>query len=130
MILLDTHIWLWWVLEPTRLTQRQLEAISKAENDKILISAISCWEISKLHEYGRIQLPLPLLVWLNTALSYPGIQLLELTPEIAAQSASLPDNFHKDPADQIIVASSRISDVALVTSDSKILAYKHVRTIH
>ena len=130
MILLDTHIWLWWIQEPSRLTEKQREAISKAEADGILISAISCWEISKLYEYGRIQLPLPILDWLNTALSYPGMRLFDLSPAVAAQSASLPGNFHKDPADQIIVASSIVAHVPLVTSDSKIIAYQHVTTIY
>lgn len=63
------------------------------------------------------------------ALAYPGIRLLGLTPEIALESTRLPGSFHRDPADQIIVATARIYDCALVTSDNKILDYAHVETI-
>jgi PIN domain nuclease of toxin-antitoxin system len=63
---------------------------------------------------------------LDQALSYPGVRLLPLSPDIAAESANLPREFHKDPADQIIVATSRILGAALVTADEKIRAYPHV----
>ncbi len=93
------------------------------------VSAISCWEISKLAEYGRIELPLPLKKWFGDALSYPGLELIELTPEIAIESTRLPGDFHRDPADQIIVASARICDCVLVTSDRKIIKYPYVKTV-
>lgn len=67
--------------------------------------------------------------WFKQALSYPGIQLLALTPEIAIESTRLPPPFHRDPADQIIVATARIYGCPLVTSDEKILQYPHVVTI-
>ncbi|MDO8745509.1 MAG: PIN domain-containing protein [Candidatus Brocadiaceae bacterium] len=62
-------------------------------------------------------------------LSYPGILLLELTPEIAIKSTRLPGKFHRDPADQIIIATAMVSDCPLVTSDDKVLKYPHVVTI-
>lgn len=60
MIVLDTHIWVWWVHEDKRLTQVQREAIAANETDAVGVSAISCWEIAKLVEYGRLELPSPL----------------------------------------------------------------------
>ncbi|RMI12730.1 MAG: type II toxin-antitoxin system VapC family toxin [Calditrichaeota bacterium] len=93
------------------------------------MSAISCWEIAKLVEYGRLELPCSLKEWFDQALSYPGIYLLPLTPEIAIESTQLPGNFHRDPADQIIVATARVYDCPLITSDKKILSYPHVETI-
>lgn len=87
-------------------------------------------EIAKLVEYRRLALPLELADWLEQALSYPGVQLLALTPEIAIESTQLPGEFHRDPADQMIVATARVYDCALVTSDEKINAYEHVKTIH
>lgn len=63
------------------------------------------------------------------ALSYPGVRLLELTPEIAVESTQLPDKFHRDPADQIIVATARLHNCSLLTSDGKLLDYPHVHTI-
>jgi PIN domain nuclease of toxin-antitoxin system len=67
--------------------------------------------------------------WFDEALSYPGIHLIELAPEIAIESTQLPGEFHRDPADQIIVATARIHDCRLVTSDCKILRYPYVKTI-
>ena len=57
MIVLDTHIWVWWVHEDQRLTPAQREAIVASETDVIGVSAISCWEIAKLVEAGRLELP-------------------------------------------------------------------------
>ena len=130
MIVLDTHILVWWVHEDKRLTQVQREAIAANETDAVGVSAISCWEIAKLVEYGRLELPSPLEEWFEQALNYPGVQLLALTPEIAIESTRLPGEFHRDPADQIIVATARVYGCSLVTSDDKILNYPHVTTIH
>jgi len=128
MIVLDTHIWVWWTHSPERLSQAQRELIETSETDVIGVSAISCWEVAKLVERGRLELPITLEEWFDQALSYPGILLLALSPEIAIESTRLPGEFHRDPADQIIVATARIYDCILVTSDDKILSYSHVAT--
>jgi PIN domain nuclease of toxin-antitoxin system len=129
MIVLDTHIWIWWVHVPGKLSQRQIEEIKKNESDIIGISAISCWETAKLVEYNRLKLPLPLHEWFEKALSYPGMQLFSLTPDISIESTRLPGEFHRDPADQIIVATARINKCPLITSDHKISNYPYVDTI-
>jgi len=129
MIVLDTHVWVWWVHGGEQLTQAQREIITANETDLIGVSAISCWEIAKLVEYGRLELPCSLEEWFEQALSYPGVQILALTPEIAIASTHLPGEFHRDPADQIIVATARVYGCSLVTSDDKILTYPHVTTI-
>ena len=129
MIVLDTHIWVWWVHGDEKLTSSQLEIIEANEDGEIGISAISLWEIAKLVENKRIELPTSLERWFKQALSYPGIRILELTPEIAAESTRLPGEFHKDPADQIIVATARVMKCVLVTSDERILNYPHVKTM-
>jgi PIN domain nuclease of toxin-antitoxin system len=129
MIVLDTHIWVWWVHSSERLTEAQAKAMAANEDDVIGVSAISCWEIAKLVEYDRIELPCSLKEWFEQALSYPGIRLLELTPEIAIESTQLPGEFHRDPADQIIVATARIYGCPVMTSDDKILKYPHVATV-
>ena len=129
MIVLDTHIWVWWVHGDERLTRTQAEVIEANETDVIGVSAISCWEIAKLVEYGRLELPGSLEEWFEDALSYPGIHLLELTPEIAIESTQLPGEFHRDPADQMIVATARVYGCPLVTSDGRLLEYLHVETI-
>ncbi len=129
MIVLDTHIWIWWVHGVPQLTRTQQEAIVAHEEDVIGVSAISCWEVAKLVEYGRLELPCPLEEWLEQALSYPGIHLLPLTPEIAVESTRLPGEFHRDPADQMIVATARVYNCPLVTLDERILHYPYVATI-
>jgi len=129
MIVLDTHIWVWWVHGNERLAQAQAKAIEANETDAIGVSVISCWEIAKLVEYGRLELPCSLEEWFEQALRYPGIRLLELTPEIAIESTQLPGVFHRDPADQIIVATARVYGCSLVTSDSRLLNYPHVETM-
>ncbi len=129
MIILDTHIWIWWVHGDEQLTQTQRETITANEMDVVGVSAISCWEIAKLVEYGRLALPCPLEEWFDQALSYPGVEIIPLTPEIAIESTRLPGAFERDPADQIIVATARVYGCPLVTSDDKILNYPYVTTI-
>ena len=129
MIVLDTHIWLWWVDGNARLKAEQRDRIQEHEGEAggIRISAISCWEVAKSVEQGTLTLSIPVREWLEQALAYPGVRLQELTPAIAVESTQLPSGFHKDPADQIIVATARLLDCPLITSDAKILAYPHVR---
>ncbi len=71
----------------------------------------------------RILLNQPCIQWLTHALQAPGVCLAELTPEIAVDSCSLPNNFHGDPADRIIIATARMLDIPLMTCDKKILTY-------
>jgi len=128
MILLDTHIWVWWVQEPDRLSDRQKSLLAENElSGKLGVSAISLWEIAKLVEIGRLVLPCPAESWLTQALAYPGITLLPITAEIAVASTRLPDSFHRDPADQIIVATARVLDCPLMTINRRIMAYQHVK---
>jgi PIN domain nuclease of toxin-antitoxin system len=100
--------------------------LQQHENKGLGVSVISCWEVAKLVEYQRLILPCPVNEWLKTALAYPNIKLLNLSPEIALESTQLPKPFHKDPADQIIVATARIYNCPLVTVDSKIRDYPYV----
>jgi PIN domain nuclease of toxin-antitoxin system len=126
MILLDTHIWVWWVHGDPSLPTSVSQFIKSNEQTGIAISAISCWEIAKLVEVGRLKLPCPVSGWLAQALAYPGIRLVELSPQICVESTQLPGEFHRDPADQMIVATARVLDIPLVTRDRKILKYPHV----
>ena len=127
MIVLDTHVWVWWVNGDDRLTETQRAAVEQA--DDLGVSAISCWEVAKLVELGRLALDRPVLDWLRAALAYPGVRLLPLSPEVAVGSTTLPGTFHRDPADQVIVATARVHGCWVVTSDRKILAYEHVETV-
>ena len=127
MIVLDTHVWIWWVHGDATLAPAFRAQIDAAQQTGIGVSAISCWEVAKLVERQRLSLPCPVLEWIEQALSYPGMRLIELSPRICAESSQLPGTFHRDPADQIIVATARVLNAPLVTMDAKILAYPNVR---
>ncbi|MCP4607551.1 MAG: type II toxin-antitoxin system VapC family toxin [Planctomycetes bacterium] len=129
MIVLDTHIWIWWVDGNVRLTENQRQHIQTNQANGLGISVISCWEVAKLVELGRLELLYPVKDWIEQALLYPGISLLNLTPEIAIQSTQLPGTFHRDPADQILVATAKVWDCPILTMDSKILNYAHVQRL-
>jgi PIN domain nuclease of toxin-antitoxin system len=131
LILLDTHIWIWWVHSSKELSDSYRVFLTEMTdlNVPIRVSAISCWEVAKLVERNRLQLHMQIEDWFQDALAPSGIQIAELTPEIAVESTRLPGEFHKDPADQIIVATARVQNYVLVTSDEKILLYDHVRKV-
>jgi PIN domain nuclease of toxin-antitoxin system len=128
VILLDTHIWIWWIHQDPKLSASINSFLLSNYQSGIGVSAISCWEVSKLVENHRLILPTPIDNWLFDALAPSGVHVLPLTPEISLESTRLPPPFHKDPADQIIVATSRILGIPLVTEDAKIHAYPHVVT--
>jgi len=128
MILLDTHIWVWLSDESDQLSKEHRQIIDHHRDCGLGVSVISCWEVAKLVEYGRLKLACPVDEWIEAALSLPGIRLLELTPRIAVASTQLPGQFHRDPADQIIVATARVYDLELLTVDNRIVRYDHVRT--
>jgi PIN domain nuclease of toxin-antitoxin system len=129
MILLDTHIWVWWVQKDSRLTASQERHLITNQSAGLGVSVISCWEVAQLVDRTRLQLPVPLATWMSQALAYPGIQLLDLTPAIAIETTQLPGNFHRDPADRILVATARRHSVPLLTADARILAYAPVQTL-
>ncbi|MBS1249956.1 MAG: Ribonuclease VapC22 [Chloroflexi bacterium] len=129
MILLDTHIWVWFVDESDRLTKHHKQVIEQHQEDGLGLSAISCWEVAKLVEYNRLKLACPVDEWIRAATTISGMQLIELTPRIAVTSTKLPGDFHRDPADQIIVATAQVYELELLTIDEKILNYEHVCTV-
>ena len=127
MIILDTHIWIWWVDENPKLLPQNLEIIQAHQVSSLGISIISCWEIAKLVEKNRLNFDCPVEQWLEVALSYSGVRLLELSIPIILQSTHL-TGFHADPADQIIVATAKVYNSSLLTQDRKILDYPDVKT--
>lgn len=130
MILLDTHVWVWWVQGDTRLAARAIEALDRQGEGEIGVHVISCWEIAMLHARNRLMLPESLEEWLAHALGYPGVREVSLTAKSAVASCCLPGNFHKDPADRMLVAAAMELGVTLVTADRKILDYQQVESLH
>ena len=131
MILLDTHILLWWIGgDAGRLSIAATKAIETAHSEgTILVSSISAWEIATLVARGRIGLLTDITSWLDQVGRLAGVEFVSLDTDILLKSTQLPGEFHKDPADRFIVATSQKLAVPLVTADRKILDYTHVKTI-
>ncbi len=119
MILLDTHVVLWWQAGGERLSHRVAREIAKA--DTILISPISCWEIGELLVKGRVELDRELYTWMRDLFREEQIELAPLTPQAAVGAALLGEvGFHGDPADRILCATAQELSVPLATKDGKI----------
>ena len=129
MILLDTHVWIWWVHGDSSLAPELETSVRLGAPDGLMISAISCWEVAKLVERERLALPMEIERWMMMALAGSGVSVVPLSPEISIESTRLPGEFHRDPADQIIVATSRVHDLPLATRDTKMREYSHVRLL-
>jgi PIN domain nuclease of toxin-antitoxin system len=129
VILLDTHIWLWWIHDDPIPFELKLALDMREDGQRLAVSAMSCWEVAKLVEHGRLDLGMDIDEWFEAALGPSGITLIPLSPRVAAEACSLPGEFHRDPSDQIIVATSRVYDMPLVTADSKIRCYPYVRLL-
>ncbi len=129
MILLDTHAWIWWLSDPSELSERALQAIDdEVEQGEIVVSAISCWELVLLERKGRIELEMTPENLVRRSAALPFLRYIPISPEIALRSNRLPGEFHEDPADRFIVATAMIESAPLVTRDRKIRDYPHVET--
>lgn len=124
-LLLDTHVWLWYAEGVTgRLRPSSIRQLDDARRgDGLIVSAISVWEIGVHAARGRIQLTVPLGIWVDKALSVPGICLAPLDAAIAAESTQLPGEPQGDPADRFLIATARTLGVVLATRDEQILEY-------
>ena len=131
MIVLDTHVLLWWVSGSSQLSATAEKAIKKtlAKGSEVLVSAISAWEVAMLIEKGRLVLSMDVENWFDEVSQIDGMRFIPVDNEISIKSTVLPGTFHKDPADRMIVATARKLAVSLVTADKKIRNYEHVKTI-
>ena len=128
--LLDTHILIWWLNQSSRLSSAQKEVLAAADADSpLLVSDISLWEAATLYTLGRIQITLPLRVWLDKAVAPPLVRRQGISPVVAAELAVLPDSFHRDPADRILVATARVLGATLLTQDRRIVDAGLVATL-
>lgn len=127
---LDTHAWLWWLLDSPHLSKRARIVIGEQlASSSVYLSSISVWEVAQLSSKGRFTVGTELWGWLQTGISIPGLVTIPLTPEIAYQSTVLPGEFHRDPADRIIVATARSLLATVITKDNLIRKYKGVQTV-
>jgi PIN domain nuclease of toxin-antitoxin system len=130
MILLDTHVLFWWISEKSKLTLPAIAAIeAEIPGGQILISSMSVWEVTMLVAAGRRTLSVSVPDWIAGFENIAEVTFIPVDNDIAVQSVLLPDGFHKDPADRIIVATARKFGAPIITADQKIRSYRHVRTI-
>ncbi len=117
----DTHILVWWLSEPSRLSAPIAAALATVSPEApLLVPDICLWEIATLVSLGRLQPTLPLREWLARATAAPLVRVIPIDAAIAAEVASLPDTFHRDAGDRIIVATARVLDRPLLTLDARI----------
>ena len=126
-LLLDTHIWLWGLLDPDRLTAVVKKAVLAPENE-IWLSAISVWEALVLSEKGRIDLKGDADAWVGRALDRMPVREAPISIEIARESRriKLP---HEDPADRFLAATARVLELTLVTADRRLLRTKNLKVL-
>jgi len=112
------------VEEAPRLGVRTAEALNRAGwENRIVVSAITPWEIGLLTSKGRLQLGADVMQWIRAALAKPGVYLAPLEPEIAVASTRLPFEMRPDPADRILAATARQLGATLVTADESMLGF-------
>lgn len=127
MILLDTHIWFWWInLEHNRFSVELKDSI--LITDRVAVSCVSCYEIALAAHRGRLTLPVPARKWFVEALENSGIELVPLLPSIAARAVLLAD-VHRDPFDRIIIATALEENASLASLDSKFREYPELEKI-
>ena len=131
LLVLDTHYWIWLQLgEADRFKEPVRRAVEQAgAAGELLISVMSIWEVAMLESKGKLELHSPVDAWIRNALATPGLAVAPLTPEIAGESCNLPQPFHGDPADRLIVATTRMMGARLLTRDDKIMEYGHKRHV-
>ena len=118
-LLLDTHVWLWALLEPERLTTEVRAALASPENE-LWLSPISVWEALLLAERGRLSVPAPASDWIREMLSAMPRREAPVTHEVAILSREL-KLAHQAPADRFLAATARVFDLTLVTADERLL---------
>jgi PIN domain nuclease of toxin-antitoxin system len=119
--LLDTHVWIWWMLGDPGLTRAERDALDALPADsRPVIADISLWEFATLVDLGRIRINGSVKNWLRIAASPATVRIQPITPDIVAEMNRLPSAFHRDPADRLIVASARCLKLPLATKDRKI----------
>jgi PIN domain nuclease of toxin-antitoxin system len=127
-VLLDTHVWVWWLTGHSPLAVSERRALDEAAaRRELCLAAISMWEVQVLHAKGRLELPLPFAEWLVRATDETIIRTLPLDRDVVIAVDALPASFHGDPADRIIVATARAHALHLATHDSAIRRSRAVR---
>lgn len=126
-LLLDTHVWLWSLLDPERLSTKANDLIL-AQDAALHLSAISVWETLLLVERGRVLVATDGESWVEKAIAQSPLKEVPITFDVAIASRLI-DLPHNDPADRFIAASAQVLDFTLVTADQRLLSCRQVQTV-
>jgi PIN domain nuclease of toxin-antitoxin system len=121
MIVLDSHIWYWWLMQAHHRLPAGVQRCIE-ESPRIGVSPVSCFELALAHRRGRLELPLPPQEWFPLALAGSGIELLPLTDSMCVRATRLTD-VHRDPFDRIIIATALELNARLASADSLFAGY-------
>jgi PIN domain nuclease of toxin-antitoxin system len=129
LIVLDTHVWVWWVASPERLSPAARQRIDDEAGERpVQISSISSWEVALLVKKGRLELTLGVEAWIAGSEALPFVRFVPVDNQIAILSNNLPGELHEDPADRIIAATASLLGATLITKDRKLRDYPHIET--
>lgn len=131
MIVLDTHTLVWWASGDSQLSaaaKAMIDTELSTDDALVVVSTISVWEIAMLVQSGRLTLSMSVDEWIDTASRIEGVHIAPLDGRTAIEATRLPGDFHRDPADRMIVALTRQLNSVLITADQKIRSYRHVKS--
>jgi len=126
-LLLDTHIWLWSLLEPGRLSRRVKRELADPASE-LWLSPISVWELAVLLRRGRVRLEHDFHEWVETALNRAPLREVPVTNDVAMATYDI-ELPHRDPADRFLAATATVFDLTLVTGDERLIAAKGIATL-
>ncbi len=130
MILLDTHVLVWMVASPGKLSRDATREIRKAQNEGgCAIASISLWELALLFTRGRLRASGTIEASIREIVETARVSVLEITPDIAALAMAFSEPYPKDPGDRLIGATARAMGLTLITQDDRILASSLVHSI-
>ncbi len=127
-VLLDTHVWVWWLTKSLRLKARERNALNElASRRELSVAAISLWELQMLHQKGRLELPMAFRDWIEQAADPANVTVLPLDVPTILTLDAMPSRFRGDPADRLIVATARARRLLVATRDARIRRSRLVR---
>jgi PIN domain nuclease of toxin-antitoxin system len=126
-LLLDTHIWLWSLVERNRLSQRVIKELGDPRNE-LWLSPISIWELVVLCQKRRLTLDQEVDSWITHKLSAVPLREAPVTYEVARESGRL-RIAHRDPADRFLLATAKVFELTLVTADQHLLKVRDVSVL-
>ncbi len=131
MIVLDTHVLVWWADGDTkRLSRKVCQTLEQhAKRHELLVSSVSVFEITTLERRGRLRFKVSASEWLEQVRRLPEYRIEPLTDEIAERAGQFGDNFPGDPIDRMIAATALLRGVPLVTHDERLAGIEHLQTI-